>query len=169
MKLLAMILSVTPFTCLFSESYSDLAKEATELVREANVTLGEKYKMGTWERWDLDQERGLLKFSNAGTEKLRFKACIVGSLSTKSETWLWSWANKSILEEMSSPILTVKKYGEQNAAEKLTKEKWNATEVEGWEVSAVACKLIHGLGVYRGPTGNGFVFIIPTELVFYEP
>lgn len=151
------------------EPYATLAQASLAAAKEGNDALSARYGLGNWEAWNLEQETGILTFSNAGRVGLAFKSCIAGSISSSSGTWLWSWANKSILATMSSPMLATKRFGEERGYPRLSQEKWAADENDGWEVSAVACKLLNGYGVYRAPVASGFLFVVPLGLVSYDP
>ena len=48
---------------------------------------------------------------------------IVGSISTKSDTWLWSWANPHFKDVEIGSICDVRDFGEREGITKLTEEK----------------------------------------------
>ena len=90
----------------------------------------------------------------------------LGSFSSQTNTWLWGWANRSILEPLTKEVLRVKEYGEREGLMDLVERKIECTEDEAWAFAAVAVRILGGLGVYRGPTGNGCVMLmIKTILV----
>src|SRR5262249_49210036 len=83
----------------------------------------------------------------------------VGSVSTVSNTWLWSWANFSIRENVRSRIIKVRDMGESEHFPRLTTAKWPATEHDGWHMAAVAARLLGAVGAYRVPVEYGFWFL----------
>ncbi|MBI3546704.1 MAG: hypothetical protein HY081_08975 [Gammaproteobacteria bacterium] len=122
------------------------------------------FSLSKHKRWDYDQSTGLLTFSNNGIPAVIADVEFIGSYSTVSETWLWSWSNFHLLENVRTRIKAVREYGEHRAFPRLTIPKWPADEVHGWEVSAVATHVLSAKGVYRAPTENGFLFMAIMEV-----
>ncbi|QDU43166.1 hypothetical protein Mal52_16380 [Symmachiella dynata] len=145
--------------------FLDASLEELSAKTEANEAWG----LGTFDGWNLDQETGMLKFSNAdGTEAVA-PAQIIGSFSTNDNTWLWAWDNPSILDSLKADSLKVKEYGETNNVERLTTRKWTGTEKDAWTMAALAAKLCESQGVYRGPTGSSYVFITFGDVQLSKP
>ncbi|RVU39139.1 hypothetical protein EOI86_07780 [Hwanghaeella grinnelliae] len=134
-----------------SDAFSELEDKQQRLETE--------YKIGHSDRWDYDQRHGTILFSNAGTVVVRAAAQFIGSISTTSDTWLWSWANTSLIPGTFEDLFAVRDFGEAHRFAKLTVPMWPADEVDGWEMSAVAVKLIKAKGAYRAPGKTGFTFM----------
>jgi hypothetical protein len=83
----------------------------------------------------------------------------IGSYSLDEGTWLWSWANASVLEPLTRDASLVRDYGAKEGLERLTAPKLVCTEYEAWEFVAVACHLAQAKGVYRGPSGQLLSFM----------
>lgn len=130
--------------------------------------LKERFSLGAHKRWDWDQDRGELVFSNDGVPAVIAKIEFVGSTSTQSDTWLWSWANPSVVESVRSRILAVRDFGEGRDFPRLTVPKWPAEEVDGWEMAAIAAHVLDGQGVYRTPDDAGLTFMVLTEVRFAQ-
>ena len=145
--------------------YNRLLNACIEKVEEKNRLLMEKYGFGSFGRWDLDQTKGDLVFSDNGVTKLVCSIALLGSFSSSSGTWMWAWANSSISESLSRDTLTVKEYGELNGVSDLSVKKTPATEGEAWALAALACQILGGLGLYRGPTGKGFVIMMIKDIL----
>jgi hypothetical protein len=122
------------------------------------------FSLSKHKRWDYDQETGLLVFSNNGVPAVYADIEMIGSVSTKTDTWLWSWANFHFLENVRTRVLAVRDYGETNGFPYLTVPKWPADENKGWGVSAIATHVLDAKGVYRVPTDNGFLFMAITTI-----
>ena len=122
------------------------------------------YSLSKHRRWDYDQETGLLVFSNDGIASIIAEIEMIGSVSTKTDTWLWSWANFHFLENIRSRITAVRDFGEKAGFPHLTVPKWPADEGLGWEASAIATHVLDAKGVYRVPTENGFLFMAITTV-----
>ena len=142
------------------DDYNKLLNECVAEVKRKNQKLADEYGFGSFERWDIDQELGELVFSDEGVPKLICSVTMLGSFSVQSETWMWGWANPTLLEPLTRDTNAVREYGETNRIEDLKVEKTHATEGEAWALSALACRTLSGLGLYRGPTGNGFVVMM---------
>jgi hypothetical protein len=134
-----------------------LAASVAEL--QAKNEAHKVWGLGSFDRWDIDQEVGDLVFSNADGTTAVAPAQIIGSFSTNDNSWLWAWDNPSIVDAMKRDALKVKQYGEQHGIEKLTTRKWTGTEEDAWAMTALAAKLCGKQGAYRGPSGKSFVFM----------
>jgi hypothetical protein len=108
--------------------------------------------------WEADLEAGEIIFTS---EKVRAKAAlqIIGTLNQNDGTWLWAWANESIPENLCTHAYAVKAYGEKHGISKFCSDKFQCTEAEAWEFTALGCKLGGGQGAYRGPAGSTLVYI----------
>ncbi|MCE7072520.1 hypothetical protein LZG74_19540 [Dyadobacter sp. CY327] len=118
--------------------------------------------------WFYNQATGLLTFSTDDTE-LNFKYFQVGSFSSKSETWMWSWHNENTLENVKEPTSQIRDFGESFNFAKLTEGHFASDEFEAWEFTAISVKLIKGIGVYRPVNDEGLmIFLVITEFVDNE-
>src|ERR1044072_8015559 len=86
-----------------ADSYEKFLAEASAKFVPGAIRLSEEYKLGSYS-WHLDQGTGKLTFSKDGVTKVVADAQIVGSYSTYSHTWMWSWANKYVDEGMKKDI-----------------------------------------------------------------
>lgn len=146
------------------DAYNKLLNDCVTEVERKNQKLADEFGLGSFERWDIDQEIGELAFSDGGITKLVCSVTLLGSFSDSSETWMWGWANPSLLEPLTRDTNALREYGEQNEIEDLVGEKVSATEGEAWALSALSCRILDGLGLYRGPTGNGFVVMMLKDI-----
>ena len=141
---------------LLEESYRYLEARQAEIERDFDIS--------KHQRWDYDQETGQLVFSNDGVPAVIADVQSVGSYSTMSGTWLWAWSNSSILPQQYEKLKTVYRFGEENGFAKLTRAKWEAEEVDGWEMAAITTYLLKARGVYRPPFSKGFSFLVITDI-----
>jgi hypothetical protein len=147
-------------------SYEGLLDKAHQYLTEQQDICRDKYKISTYESWFYDQETGELIFSDAGVKKLIINYENVGSVSLKTNTWLWAWANENTLDKIKSEIGMVREYGEKRGFEKLLERKWPAEEVDGWEMTSISAYLMKAKGAYRVPSKDEslFVFMIFKEI-----
>src|SRR5580700_405954 len=106
------------------QEYLVFERNAFQRLIGLNEQLKEKYKLSSYERFDYDQQSGEFVFSDKGVAKVVAKFQIVGSVANEAKTWLWSWANASILETACDQIHRVRDFGYTNSIRKLTERKW---------------------------------------------
>ena len=147
-----------------SIEWDDLLAVSYEYLYEQQGILEAEFRMSKHERWDTDQESGTLTFSNSGKPTVEAEVVYVGSFSTSSNSWLWGWANSSIDAGLSAPLEMIREFGSEHGLNKLTDEKWDAEEVDGWEMAAVSNYLLKGRGVYRPPYDGGVLFLVITNI-----
>lgn len=145
-------------------SFETLIQTAQIYLRACQTALDKEYQLFQWPRYDWHQKTRQLIFLEAGVAKVIADIQFVGSISTASATWLWSWANDFVDPQLAASMVTVRDYGAEHGFSHLTLKKWHAHEVDGWEVTAVAALLLKARGAYRSPNENGFTFMIMTDV-----
>ena len=115
------------------------------------------WHFGEEESWDFSQDTGELVLTFPD-KIVRAKAQIVGSYDSQAGTWMWSWANQSISENLTHDSIQVRQYGQEHCLRRLTEPSWSGEEIDGWQMTALACRLCESNGAYRGPAGETFVF-----------
>ena len=119
--------------------------------------------LGRAERWDFAQDAGELLFTFPD-KQVRAPAQIIGSFNSQAGSWLWAWANATILDSDKRDSAKVREHGEQQNITRLTTAKWQADETDCWQMVALACSLCKANGAYRGPAGGTYVFFIFGEI-----
>lgn len=126
--------------------------------------------LGSFEQWDVDQETGLLVFTNADGTQAECPVQIIESFNTNDNTWLWAWDNPSILEPLLRVVLKVKDYGEKHQIESLTTRTWVGEESDAWAMTALAMKLCNAQGGHREPAaGSTHVFMTFRKVKISKP
>jgi hypothetical protein len=144
------------------EAWEELLASSVAFLEEQQRILTRDFKLGDHERWDYDQDRGQLTFSNQGKVALICDILFVGSFSKVTGTWLWSWANESVEEKLKAPLLELCEFGEEQGFERLAGAYWEAAEEDAWEMTAVAARFLGAIGAYRAPKDRGFTFMVIT-------
>lgn len=160
---LALLLLPAQAKALESDSYEKFLNEARAGFGPGATRLNEEYKLGSYS-WALDQDTGKLTFSDGNTPKVIAGVQIVGSYSTYSRTWMWSWGNKYVEDDLKKEILKVKEYGERKRFRELTTAKWECEEDYAWTMTAAAGYLLKSKGAYRGPIDEGYVYMLITDI-----
>ena len=88
----------------------------------------------------------------------------VGSVSTESDTWLWSWANPYLAEPLTRDVRDVRLLGETLGIAQLTTPKWPADPTDGWEMTSITAYVLRAKGVYRTPAENGYTYMVMTSV-----
>jgi hypothetical protein len=122
------------------------------------------YRINSYPRYDWYQENAELVFSDKGKPVVVADVQFVGSISTRSGTWMWSWANASLLESAKSRIRQVRAYGEGHSILQLACACWEGDEADGWEMTAISAFLLKAKGAYRSPDENGSTFMVMTDI-----
>jgi hypothetical protein len=140
-------------------SYEDELQRAADVVRDRQDVVRQRFRIGTYERFDLSQDYGLIVFSDAGTPKVVADIQFVGSYSDTSRTWLWAWANESLDPQLTRGSARVKEFGRQKHLERLTSAKWAATEDDGWEMATFQAYVTGADFMYRAPLRHGHAYL----------
>jgi hypothetical protein len=148
------------------EAFQAFVGEASRYLKARIARAQENYGIGEYERYDRDLLTGRFWWSDAGVPKVEADLTIVGSISTETKTWLWAWANPSLEGVEMEDINRVRLFGEERDLTKLIEPKWPATEVDGWEMTAVAARLLEADSAYRCPSASGFLYVLHTNLRF---
>jgi hypothetical protein len=81
---------------------------ATEYLRRQQDRLKADFQLGSWERYDYDQDAGTLTFSSDGRVGVVADIHIVGSTSKSGGTWLWAWDDSTILDHVKHCLTDVR-------------------------------------------------------------
>jgi hypothetical protein len=162
-SLLALV-SQAPASDARADAWRTLVDESRVYMQQCQDALEAEFRIVDHERWDVDQDTGELVFSNDGVVALVARIQFVGSVSTTSGTWLWSWADDSIEPALYARTAEVREYGRWHRVDRLTEGHWPAAESDGWEMAAVANFLLKARGVYRAPFETGFSFLVITDI-----
>lgn len=133
-------------------SFVELSIKSYEYLNEQQKFSDSLYKISSYENWFFDQTKGELTFSDSGIKKLIIDYEDVGSLSFKSNTWLWSWDNPTVEQKIKSQLSLVKDYGIRRNFRRLKIPKWQADEYDSWEMTAISAYLLKAKGAYRVPS-----------------
>ena len=147
-------------------AFGVLVADAMTYLQEQQNALYTDFSLGRWQRYHWDQETGQLVFSADGHIRVIADIQFVGSVSTASNTWLWSWANPAFLPAVKQEVRRVRTYGAEHRYLKLVSACWPAEERDGWEMAAVAAFLLKAKGAYRSPHEHGFTFMVMTNVAW---
>jgi hypothetical protein len=145
--------------------YKELLKESQAYLEFQIKECNRKYKFRSLQRMDYEQESCRMVFSDiSGQPRVQAIFQIVGSLSGSSGTWLWSWDNEYLLDITIEDIWQVKEFGVENSIEKLSNPKWDASQEDAWEMTAISAYLLKAQGAYSFLSDDIRVFVVLREM-----
>jgi hypothetical protein len=127
------------------------------------------YNLHSFKRYFWSQDEGTLVFSNGGDPIVIAQIQCVGDVSKLSKTWLWAWANPTVIPKMKPASERVRDYGSEMGYKPLVQAKWPADVVDGWEMTAVTAYLMHAIGAYRTEADHGYQYMIITSVRWADP
>jgi hypothetical protein len=148
------------------EQFSEFRHDAVHELMHLNRLCEEEFRIGSWQRWDYDLERATLTFSENGVPKVLASIQVIGTTSVSGGTWMWGWANESLPPNVTKAVAKVREFGQAENIAKLTEAELRDDEYLGWEMTAVAAKLLGAKGAYRCPDENGFVYVVYSSIGF---
>ncbi|WP_329164529.1 hypothetical protein OG709_02010 [Streptomyces sp. NBC_01267] len=129
-------------------------EDMIEQLAQAHMSWG----LGSADRWGLDQRTGIITWTFPD-KTATAPAQIIGSYNPSAASWLWAWANESILPEMSRDARTVRDWAKDHGHLALTQPKVDADEGKAATLAALALRITEATGFYRG-TGSTSIPII---------
>lgn len=148
------------------DSYIEKARNHLNALTEAHVAT---WGLGSAERWDANQEEGVItwSFSDGRTVSAPFQ--IMGTYNTLDQTYLWAWNNSSILDHLQEDAKAVLDFAKTHDIDFLQDRKVGCDEDAAWDLAALATLICDKQGVYRGPAGTTLVFITFGEVQITNP
>lgn len=143
--------------------YQEFVVDAHAYLTTVQDAIKKDFSLSAYERYDWDQDLGTMIFSDQGVAKVIANIQFVGSISTMSNTWLWSWDNDSVLPKVKDKIFEVRAFGERHNIAELTTPQWTSDERDGWAMTAVAANILQAKGAYRCGR-QGFSYFIFTDV-----
>jgi hypothetical protein len=151
-----------------AEEFLRFRHESIHALKRRNEANEKEFRIGSWSRYDYDFDRGTLTFSQDGITKVVASILVAGSTSQSAGTWLWSWANGSLPENVSEPLEKVRNFGISEKIAELAEPYVPDDESLGWQLTAVAVKIMGAKGAYRCPRDNGHIYVIFRDIGFAE-
>lgn len=119
--------------------------------------------LGTADRWGLDQRTGIITWTFPD-KTATAPAQIIGSYNPSAASWLWAWANESILPEVSRDSRAIRDWAAAHGQHGLTQPKVEADDDMAATLAALAVRITRATGFYRG-TGTVSIPIITFGVV----
>ena len=172
------------------EEYREFEAQACQHLEMLQEQLELQYGFGRHEHWEYDLGSGELVFSDHAAPMLITKFQVVGTISTVTSTWLWSWANRTIPRPVKRDILRVRRFGKKHQVPPLMVEHWHidpdgerllgpdpeapvyggwsshwlAGNHHGWHMAGIAAMLLQAKGAYRCAQGETILYFVFTDV-----
>jgi len=151
-----------------SKEFASLLKKSREYLLGQQEMITKQYGLGDYERMDYEQDTGIMIFTVKGGRKVIMSFQVVGSISDRSNTWMWSWDNPYLLENVTEGMFKVKEYGEKNGLEKLVNPRWPGNDDDGWEMTAIATWVLKAKGAFSFLSDEMLVFVVFKDIKWSE-
>ena len=149
-------------------TYADLLKKSREYLLQQQEIITKQFGLDDYEQMDYEQETGKMIFTLKDGRRIIMSFQVVGSISDRSNTWMWSWDNPYLLENVTEEMLKVKAFGEEHKIEKLTTPKWTGNDDDGWEMTAIATWLLKAKGAFSFLSDEMNVFVVFPDIKWTE-
>lgn len=141
-------------------TYSDILRQSREYLLMQQDNIKQNYDLDNYLQMDFEQEAGKMIFTMKEGKKVIMSFLVVGSISDRTNTWMWSWENPYLLENVTREMLKVRSFGEENGLEKLIQPKWPGNDDDGWEMTAIAAWVLKSKGAFSFLTDEMMVFVV---------
>jgi len=142
------------------QEFTNLVKQSREYLLEQQEIIKAKYNLDDYERMDYEQETGEMIFTLKSNKKIIMSYQVVGSVSDRSNTWMWSWDNPYLLDNVKKEMLKVKAFGKKHGIDKLIQSKWHGTEDDGWAMTAIASRVLKAKGAFSFLSEEMMIFVV---------
>lgn len=142
------------------EELEALLMSAVDYLDEVQQTFRETYKINEHPRWDWSQDTCQLVFSRDGKPVVECDIDFVGSFSSRSDSWMWAWANDSFVEPIKEMSREVRGLGEVMDSMELSAPTWSASPEKGWLMTAVMAQQLGAIGAYRTSDQYGHLYMV---------
>lgn len=147
-----MSMTLDEFQAFVTENVAELRTKQDALER--------RFGLSGFPRWWFDQPTGLLRFEDGGGRpRVEAPFTEIGSFSLKTRTWVWGWANGSVLESQRKKSARLRGLADVTGFEVFRRGVWEADESLAWELTALAVRHLGAQGAYRCPMDHLQVFL----------
>jgi hypothetical protein len=143
------------------EEFQRLLETARNECRQKLEDTKREFGLGTYDRYDLDLQRAVIRFSDAaGTARVEADIEVAGTWAAGRRTWVWGWDNESIPEISRKRMNEVRTFGIREQIAMVGESFAPCGEVEAWGMTALAGHLLNCHGFYRSPGKSSDAFLL---------
>jgi|GEM_PF-982580 len=153
------------YTKLSKKQLSEYIDKTYSSLERKQEKLHDKYNIGQYDSYWYDLETGILEFKNDNKTELKFRFIDIGSLNTKKNSWMWSWANNSTPENQINDSLEFMEIFYETGWNIYKIDYFDCDESLAWEIVATCCSFIDCIGIYRVPYNDLLLFFAITDKI----
>lgn len=148
------------------EITKQLVEKAYAYTTEVQEKMLSEFNLGTYDRWNLNQEDASLTFYTNNEAKVKAEIQILGTQSNNTGTWLWAFINSSLLEICVYKTEFIWDFVDQLVG------NWHK---EGSEIVdedfihnllALSVMILEAKGYYFAPGANSNLYLIITDIQY---
>lgn len=124
--------------------------EGRDMIEQVGEAHGERWGLGTADSWAVDQAAGIVRWTFAD-KTAEAPVQILGSFNESAGSWLWAWANESVLPDLRTDSERVRAWADANGHTNLAQPKIGADAESAATMAAIAFRVSGATGFYRGP------------------
>ena len=124
--------------------------EGQDMIEQVGEAHGKRWGLGTADSWAVDQAAGIIRWTFAD-KTAEAPVQILGSFNASGGSWLWAWANESVLPNLRLDSERVRAWAEANGHTKLAQPNIEADAETAATMAAIAFRVTGATGFYRGP------------------
>jgi hypothetical protein len=153
------------------DEYVALLTEANDSLIAKQHRLEAAFRFGSHQRFDWNQDAGLLVFSDRDTAKVIAHIQFVGDIATRDSTWLWAWGNETMSPELQIAARSARWFGWRHGIRRLKDAHWAGDQADGWEMTILTAWVTNAAGAYRAPNSDssGYTFLVLRDMGFAPP
>lgn len=140
-----------PAATLIPDEQAALIHGAVHQLEAVQAAAEARWGLGGYARWDFDDAARTLTFSDAQGPRVIADVRMVGSYSTRSDTFQWAWVLYDAGDPLIEGVAGLPAFGEVRGLEQLTINGWPCEIDDAWAMTALAALVLGAEGAYRAP------------------
>jgi hypothetical protein len=137
-------------TRLSAREQAELLHHAFHFAQDRQVESNARWGWHDRPRYEISPETETIRFCGRGYVTVVADVQFIGSFSTRTDTFQWSWETMGETPATEDARL-LRGFGEVRGIERLVTANWPGEEYDGWEMVSLACYLRRTDGIYRVP------------------
>ena len=149
------------------QEFEQYRHQAAHALMDLNEQCENGFRLAEWPRWSYDLDSASLVFARDGVPRVIAAVQLVGSTREDAGTWRWGWADLDVPHASTSRMEEVRTFGVREGIGELTAETLPDDQYLGWEMTAIAARILKAKGAYRCPReGGGFLYFVYTGIAY---
>jgi len=151
-------------TALTAMESDALIHHATHEMQRVQETSQNRWGWDAMAKWNFDDEASTLTFTDPARPTLVADVRLVGSYSTKSNSFQWAWATFDECAPEAREISRLQVFGEVRGVSKLTTANWKCEEIDCWAMASMAGYVLGTEAIYRAPFDHQRWFMLLSNI-----